>query len=732
MEDFRVEVKSWMLKKSSDGFDFMKKFNDDNPMPLMVMFTGGVIDETRGMVKMCLHGDLRQRITTRCMVCGRELKNPVSQLFGIGPECGGHNYTNPFNTEAELQEAVSQYRTKLVNTTWTGWIAKSAILSINDDVDVVSVLADMPIEIDTSDVADEDKTQATVQAPVQAQPIEKQEPAFTITARVDIPVRCTDDYSVFLTFGYNRDVVEAVKALRARFWNPNNKSWEIEYRELGELQTALPEYTFDIQNAEIIPEKITISDDYTFKTNPMKHQTEGIEYGLDHSRWLLADDQGLGKTKQIIDLAVIRKQNYGFKHCLIVCGVNSLKWNWLEEIEKHSNEKGYILGQRKMKRSGKLKVGSNKDKLDDLMVLGKGEDIDSCYFLITNIETLRNTVLASKLQELCDAGEIGMVAIDEIHRCKNLNTQQGAGMMKLQPTYRIGMTGTPLMNSPLDLYAILKWLGYEPYEFKQFKYHFCYTDEWGNIAGYKNIDQLRSQLGAIMLRRTKGEVLDLPEKIYTNEYVDLTDEQIKLYNQVIDDAIADPELSDKLSLDCLLAVKLRLRQVAGGIGPFNFVKKNPKLDRLEQIVEEAVYSGTKVIVYSNWVEGIKPAIERLKKYNPLVITGETKDADRQAIVNRFQSDDSVKVICGTIGAMGTGLTLTAATEVVFLDNPWTNATKEQACDRAHRIGTKSAVTIHTIIAHDTYDEDVQAIVDGKKELSDTIVEKKDLIKLKIA
>ena len=316
-----------------------------------------------------------------------------------------------------------------------------------------------------------------------------------------------------------------------------------------------------------------------------------------------------------------------------------------------------------------------------------------------------------------------------VHNCKNLNTQQGTGMLQIQPIYRIGMTGTPLMNSPLDLYAILKWLGYQRYGYISFRDHFCITDVYGSVIGYQNIDQLRDKLDSIMLRRTKAEVLDLPDKVYVNEYVDLTDEQRNLYNQVIEDAIYNSE--DEDTQECILATYLKLRQVSGGIGQFSTIKKNPKLDRLEQLVEEAVYSGTKVIVYSNWVEGLKPAIARLKKYNPVVITGETKDSDRQSLVNKFQNDDSVKVIIGTIGAMGTGLTLTAATEVIFLDEPWTNATKEQACDRAHRIGTKYSVTIHTIMSYNTYDMDVHDIVMGKKDLSDQIVEKKDLAKLKV-
>lgn len=714
MKEFRIEVKAWMLQKSSDGFDFMQKFNNDIPMPLMVMYTAGKLDETKGMVKMSLHGDIKTHVITTCMCCGKPITNKISQYFGIGPICGGHNYTSPFDTQEELDEAVRMYREKLVNTVWTGWIAKSAIKSIRDEADNELYIDDLPTL--------EDPTAKKVSAP---------KAVTIIRARIDKPIRCTDDYSAFLTFDYNKAAVEAVKALRARFWNPDNKEWEIEYKELDELKSVLSSFDFDIQNEEIIPAKVQISDSFEFKTSPMQHQIEGIEYGLEHSRWLLADDQGLGKTKQIIDLAIIRKKALGFKHCLIVCGVNSLKWNWLEEISKHSDETGYILGQYTMKRSGKIAIGSNEDKLADLNKLGCDSEIDSHYFIITNIESLRNVGIAAKLKELCDNDIINMVAIDEIHRAKNLNTQQGQGMLELQPYYRVAMTGTPLMNSPLDLFAIMKWLGYEPYEFGQFKYHFCNVDEWGNVIGYKNIDQLRAQLGAFMLRRTKGEVLDLPEKIYQNEYIELTDEQKKLYNQVIDAAIEDPEIADQIDTDCLLAIKLRLRQVSGGIGPFNFIKKNPKLDRLEQIVEEAVYSGTKVIVYSNWVEGLKPAIERLQKYNPVIITGETKDADRQAIVNKFQNDDSVKVIIGTIGAMGTGLNLFSASNIIFLDHPWTNAAYEQAVDRAHRIGQTNCVIIHNLISKNTYDEDVWDIVQGKKELSNTIISKRDLLRYKV-
>ena len=722
MTDYKVEVKAWMLKQSTEDFTFMKDRNNDNPMPLLIMY-GTKIGEAPKMVKMQLHGDIRQRIITRCMCCGRPITNKVSQYFGIGPICGEHNYVNPFATEEELDKAVAAYRDKLVNTTWTGWIPLSALVSVDDSTDVSDKVEEMPFEVtEDSEYLFEDKTETF-----------RPQRYHEINARIGKPIKGTDDLSVFLSFRYSERVKEAVKNLRVHIWNTDTKEWEIEYKELADLQEALPTYSFNITGTELLPKKVD-STSFEYKTEPMPHQLTGVQYGLDHRRWLLADQQGVGKTKQIIDLAVIRKQTDNFKHCLIVCGVNSLKWNWMEKIEKHSNEQGHILGMYTKKRSGKLAVGGNAEKLADIDKLLKGDpELASKYFIITNVESLRNTEIAEKLAELCEKEIINLVAIDEIHRCKNLTTQQGKGMLQLQPDYRIGMTGTPLINTPLDLFAILKWLGYQRYGFRSFKEHFCYTDDWGGIVGYKNIDQLEGQLDSIMLRRLKSEVLpDLPEKVYVNEYVELTDEQKSLYNQVIDNVIHDEDLGAKISTECQLAVKMRLRQVSGGIGPFNFIKKNPKLDRLEQIVEEAVYSGTKVIVYSNWVECIKPASERLARYNPMVITGKVNDVERQAMVNRFQNDDSVKVILGTIDAMGTGLTLTAATEVVFIDEPWTDAIKEQACDRAHRIGTKSNVTIHTIMSYGTYDEEVHDIVLGKKSLSAAIVDKDELAKLKIA
>ena len=125
--EYKITVRRYMTKKATPEFDFMEKWNHNNPMPYRTM-VGEVIKETRGMVYMKLHADIfADRICT-CMKCGKTLTNPVSQYFGIGPECGGHNYIHPFDTDEELKEAVEAYKKELQNITWEGWIIRSSII----------------------------------------------------------------------------------------------------------------------------------------------------------------------------------------------------------------------------------------------------------------------------------------------------------------------------------------------------------------------------------------------------------------------------------------------------------------------------------------------------------------------------------------------------------------------------------------------------------------------------
>ncbi len=125
---YRITVRQYMTKPANANFDFMEKWNSNIPMPLRTM-VGTIEKETAGMVYMKLHGDITSKVTQYCMKCGREITNPVSKFFGMGPECGGHHYVSPFNSDDELAQAVEEYRKNyLQKIVWEGWIIKSAII----------------------------------------------------------------------------------------------------------------------------------------------------------------------------------------------------------------------------------------------------------------------------------------------------------------------------------------------------------------------------------------------------------------------------------------------------------------------------------------------------------------------------------------------------------------------------------------------------------------------------
>ena len=548
-----------------------------------------------------------------------------------------------------------------------------------------------------------------------------------INVRIAKAKKCYDvesAFSVYITFDYDQRIVDTVKALPQRFYNADKKEWEAPLPALKTVVDTLPMFDFDITGPYInLTEENPVAEipvDFKFKTKPFKHQIEGFEYGLANNRWLLGDEQGLGKTKQVIDIAVAKKLQKGYKHCLIICGVNGLKWNWLNEIATHSNEEGYILGQRF--KSMHRVIGSMSDRLEDLKNI---KHIGS-YFLITNVETMRNEAIVKEIQKLCKNGTIGIVAIDEIHKCKNPASQQGKGILKIQPECRIAMTGTPLMNTPFDLYIVLKWLGYEGHSFSAFKNHYAMYGGFGGyeVVGYRYLDELQKQLDKIMLRRLKKDVLDLPEKTHIDEYVEMTPKQAQIYREVTADI--------KMNIDQIkmqnnpLAELIRMRQATGYTGILSStVKESAKLDRMEELVDEAVSNGKKVVIFSNWTQMTLPIYNRLAvKYHGTYITGEVDSDQRAEHVRRFQEDDDCKFVVGTIGAMGTGLTLTAGTVEIFMDEPWNRANKEQAEDRCHRVGTKENVTIYTILCKDTIDERIHELVERKGAMADALVDGK--------
>ena len=544
--------------------------------------------------------------------------------------------------------------------------------------------------------------------------------------------------SAFVSFEYESNLVSIIKSMGTRVYIPDKKTWEIPESAVPMLMSRLHDYDVLLRGEmrhETPESHAQLPSGFVFTTKPYKHQMEGVIYGLEHESFLLGDDQGMGKTKELIDLAMCRKQTDGLKHCLIICGINGNKYNWADEVKIHSREDSWILGTRFTKRPPiKMIEGSTKDKMEDL------NNIPHQFFWITNIETLRGgsfkekqgkrTVMrfpiAEKIQELCDKGIIGMIAFDEAHKAKNPDSQQGKALLSIDcKGPKIPMSGTFVLNNPLDLYLPLKWAGFETHSFYAYKQHYCKMGGFGGkeIVGYKNLDELRSMVSKVMLRRVKGDVLDLPPKVHTIEWVDAYPEQKSLYKDVRDQ-VRDNIDKVKVHPDPLSEM-LRLRQVTGYPGILSStVTKSAKMDRMEELVEEEVAVGGKAIIFSNWSEMTNVIRHKLKKYNPAYITGEVGSVQRMEEKDRFQNDPNCKVMIGTIGALGTGFTLTAAQLVIFVDEPWNRGIKDQAEDRAHRIGTRGTVRIVTILTRDTVDEGVYNLVQKKGKMADLLVDGK--------
>lgn len=543
-----------------------------------------------------------------------------------------------------------------------------------------------------------------------------------IKLKFDFSQKLKYKQSLYIKGDYNPTILDVIHSFQTRYYHRNSKLWEC---KIDYFPIILDKLKFeDIQICGEVPKKfekylkmLDMYDeqdaDYLSRTKPFEHQIESFNYALTHNKFLLGDEQGLGKTKQALDIAVARKHK--MRHCLIVCGVNNLKWNWYKEVEIHTNEKAHILGSR-VNRKGKTVIGSSAERLADL------KQIHDEYFLITNIETLRDKSIQSQIKKMCSDGIIGMTIIDEIHKCKNSQSKQGKAIHCCCSYYRLALTGTPLMNNPVDLYNVLKWLEVENHSLTYFKNLYCEMGGFGGyeIIGYKNLDQLENSLNKNMLRRRKEEVLDLPPKIYTDELLDLDSSQNKLYRDVTNQIIED--IDRIMLLPNPLTELIRLRQVTSN--PNILTSKNitnVKYDRILDILESTT---DKVIIFSNWTKVINPLYIKLSSlgYNPALVTGESKDPILE--MNKFQSDNTCKVILGTTPALGTGYTLTAANTVIFIDEPWSKAIKDQAEDRCHRIGTKGTVNIITLICKDTIDERIHQIIKDKGELSDRIVDGK--------
>jgi len=543
---------------------------------------------------------------------------------------------------------------------------------------------------------------------------------------VSPPVKLPGLSSLTVKFNYDKRLVDSIHQVPNAIWHKKLGVWEIPLTSLSRAINLLSNYDdieLDIEGSDIETlyyhknNKDSLHEDL-YKVDLFDHQKEGVKYGLTHDRFLLLDQPGLGKTLQMIYLAEELKLRDSIEHCFIICGLNTLKYNWKKEIEKFSNLSCRMLGER-INKKGKASIGSVKDRLDDLK--NPIED----FFIITNIETLRNQEIIAELRKKKPANKIDMMVLDECHVCKNPSSQQGKNLLKISSKYMVGLTGTLLLNSPLDAYVPLKWLGIENSTYTNYKYYYCkFTGVFNNILeGYQNTQVLKDELEKYSLRRTK-DLLSLPEKNIIHEELNMEQDQNKFYTNIVNGIVQEVD-KVHINTSTILSMVTRLRQATAcpsilSSSNISSVKINRTVDLTEQIVN----NGDKVVIFSVFKQTLNELAEKLKAYNPLICTGDLKDSEISSSIDKFQNNNDNKVMLATTAKMGTGITLNRASYAIFIDTPWTAAQAEQCEDRIHRIGSKNSVFIYYLWVKDTIDERVRSILETKEAMSDYIIDDK--------
>lgn len=529
--------------------------------------------------------------------------------------------------------------------------------------------------------------------------------------------KCAGETSLFVSFKYDAELVNIVKSADGALYDKKNKIWEVPCSELSYLIDSFADYD-DIDLKLIKSREVSTGQDIQlnkFKTNPFDYQLDGIKYGLANDKWLLLDAPGLGKSLQLLYIAQELKKKKLIEHCLIICGINTLKTNWAKEIQKHTNLTYKILGER-IRKNGNVVYAGLKERIEDL-----SKKINE-FFIITNIETLRNDDVVKLINK--GKNNFDMIVLDEAHCCKNPTASQTKNFLKLkQAKYRIAATGTVLTNSPLDAYVPLKWVGVENCSYTAFKYYYVrYGGPFNNdILGYKHIDILKDELSRHSLRRTK-DLLDLPEKTIIHEIVDMNPTQEAFYQNVVNGIVSQV---DKVNIftQSLLAMVARLRQATACPSILTTEKiESSKISRCIDLINQIVSNNEKVVVYSTFKETLNVLSNQIQELNPMICTGDIKDNIISENIDKFQTDDSCKVMLATWSKMGTGITLTAANNIIFIDCAWTAANNEQAEDRCHRIGSKKPVFIYYLWANNSIDLRVKEIVEDKSLVANYIVD----------
>ena len=518
-----------------------------------------------------------------------------------------------------------------------------------------------------------------------------------------------------LSFKYKPSIVDRIRQIPGRRFDGTRKVWIIPTRSRVDLERMI----YQIQQFENInwlsgnekreeeavydiPELPELVIPHNLKIQPYPYQLKGIARGLELKRFMNCDEPGLGKTLQSIATINIA----GAFPCLVICP-SSLKINWMREWEKFTDKKAMIL----------------TDKVRDTWTFFFQTGMHQVF--IVNYESLKKYFVQRikkaegwTLRDVEFRNSINLfksVIIDESHRCKSASTQQAKFCKGIctGKEWVIELTGTPVVNRPKDLIPQLAILdrmndfgGYKP-----FVDRYCSGQREAS-----NLRELNFNLWKYcMFRREKSLVLtDLPDKIrqvntceITNrkEYMD-AERDLIMYLQKYKDA-DDEKIEKALRGEVMVRINI-LRQISA----------RGKVRDVIEFVKDFRENGKKIILFCSLHE----VVDQLKRYFPTAVsvTGRDSQDDKQRAVDAFQNNPKTDIIICSIKAAGVGLTLTASSNVAFVEFPWTYADCCQCEDRAHRIGQKDSVTCYYFLGRRTIDEKVYRIIQEKKNIANAV------------
>lgn len=518
-----------------------------------------------------------------------------------------------------------------------------------------------------------------------------------------------------LSFKYKPSIVDRVRQIPGRRFDGAKKVWIIPARSRVDLERMIYQIRqFENINwvngtekkeediAYDIPELPDLTVPHNLKIQPYPYQLKGIARGLQLKRFMNCDEPGLGKTLQSI--ATINLAD-AFP-CLVVCP-SSLKINWLREWEKFTDKKAMIL----------------TDKVRDTWTFFFQTGMHQVF--IVNYESLKKYFVQRikkaegwTLRDVEFRNSINLfksVIIDESHRCKSASTQQAKFCKGIctGKEWVIELTGTPVVNRLKDLIPQLAILdrmndfgGYKP-----FVDRYCSGQREAS-----NLRELNFNLWKYcMFRREKSLVLtDLPDKIrqvntceITNrkEYMD-AERDLIMYLQKYKDA-DDDKIAKAMRGEVMVRINI-LRQISA----------RGKVRDVIEFVKDFRENGKKIILFCSLHE----VVDQLKRYFPTAVsvTGRDSQDEKQRAVDAFQNNPKADIIICSIKAAGVGLTLTASSNVAFVEFPWTYADCCQCEDRAHRIGQKDSVTCYYFLGRRTIDEKVYRIIQEKKNIANAV------------